>query len=511
MGNKPSVYVTSTNDVIHVKGNDVNTYPEIQELLGLKLLHPFKYKATDESNSLVSLKGVHSLYYTVTEHFTQLHVVINVNQLNIASKKLELNDTVNIIENAFNECKYSNDLLYKCCNNINSIETDINDLMDKCQDSIKQINMLSGFLNKHDLKFPDYNSDISVINNIEMPFDTNYDDINFDVNMDTNQNNNDNNNNNSDDTISGFFKRIYNSGYKTGKTTDILYTNNTTDNSSTITKPNETNKDNSVTKFFENMDKNGVYNSPSQISTKPALSLSPLPTIDVPLKPTNSFSFQRLFKGDPKNNINNNDNNNIITNQGSMEIISDDDDDNVINITQDEIIQNNQPSTLGKLFNTITGKSNGIDQYPTAKEDLVYKPTNNDDDDDSDSDSESQSNSNDSNNNNNNNSDDNIYDEHVWVVNDKMKKEYDNIFKTLILNENKAAGKEIMKIMYKSGLKKDILRDIWNLADIDQDGKMDDEEFAICMYLIGSIKNGKKLPESLPMKYVPINKRHFFL
>ena len=65
-----------------------------------------------------------------------------------------------------------------------------------------------------------------------------------------------------------------------------------------------------------------------------------------------------------------------------------------------------------------------------------------------------------------------------------------------------------MNIMLQSQLSKDVLRKIWDLADIDQDGKMDNEEFALCMYLIDMTKDGVKLPPTLPIALVPPGKRH---
>ena len=42
------------------------------------------------------------------------------------------------------------------------------------------------------------------------------------------------------------------------------------------------------------------------------------------------------------------------------------------------------------------------------------------------------------------------------------------------------------------------LRKIWDLADIDHDGKMDAGEFAVAMWLVNEKMAGKPLPDVLP-------------
>ena len=47
------------------------------------------------------------------------------------------------------------------------------------------------------------------------------------------------------------------------------------------------------------------------------------------------------------------------------------------------------------------------------------------------------------------------------------------------------------------------MKKIWSLSDLDKDGKMGNEEFALCMLLIEKAKNGEKLPVKLPKNYIP--------
>jgi len=95
----------------------------------------------------------------------------------------------------------------------------------------------------------------------------------------------------------------------------------------------------------------------------------------------------------------------------------------------------------------------------------------------------------------------------AWIVNSTMKASYDVKFHALSLLAGKASGGQIMNVMLQSGLQRDTLSAIWNLADIDGDGKMDHEEFALCMYLIDHVQKGLKVPPTLPMRMVPPGKR----
>jgi len=88
-----------------------------------------------------------------------------------------------------------------------------------------------------------------------------------------------------------------------------------------------------------------------------------------------------------------------------------------------------------------------------------------------------------------------------------MKAAYDIKFHALELNGGKASGMQVMSTMLQSGLQKDTLKAVWDLADIDRDGKMDHEEFALCLYLIDHVKKGLKLPPTLPVRMVPPGKR----
>lgn len=61
--------------------------------------------------------------------------------------------------------------------------------------------------------------------------------------------------------------------------------------------------------------------------------------------------------------------------------------------------------------------------------------------------------------------------------------------------------------MIKSKLPNSVLAKIWRLSDVDDDGFLDEDEFALAMYLIKLKVDGHDLPQQLPEHLVPPSKR----
>ena len=61
--------------------------------------------------------------------------------------------------------------------------------------------------------------------------------------------------------------------------------------------------------------------------------------------------------------------------------------------------------------------------------------------------------------------------------------------------------------MMKSNLPKAVLGKVWRLADTDNDGMLDSDEFALAMHLIKIKLEGHDLPDNLPKHLVPPSKR----
>lgn len=97
-------------------------------------------------------------------------------------------------------------------------------------------------------------------------------------------------------------------------------------------------------------------------------------------------------------------------------------------------------------------------------------------------------------------------DELEWVV-QKDKHTYDEIFYTLSPINGKVSGAMAKREMVKSKLPNTVLGKIWKLADVDGDGFLDDEEFALANHLIKVKLEGHELPADLPTHLVPPSKR----
>jgi hypothetical protein len=94
----------------------------------------------------------------------------------------------------------------------------------------------------------------------------------------------------------------------------------------------------------------------------------------------------------------------------------------------------------------------------------------------------------------------------TWAISRAMKTRYDNEFYALDLTtDNKVQGKDAKKILLKSKLDPSLLKRIWDLADLDKDGMLDSDEFAVAMYLIDQMVAGDmtELPTTLPMEIIP--------
>eukprot|EP00494_Astrolonche_serrata_P003090 UN03096 len=77
-----------------------------------------------------------------------------------------------------------------------------------------------------------------------------------------------------------------------------------------------------------------------------------------------------------------------------------------------------------------------------------------------------------------------------WVVTSSQKSEFDNKFYSLQLKNGKASGAQIANMMRQSKLPQETLKAVWSLSDITQDGSLDQEEFALCMWLIDYVSTG---------------------
>ncbi|KAM9317851.1 EH domain-containing protein 2-like [Pholidichthys leucotaenia] len=93
-----------------------------------------------------------------------------------------------------------------------------------------------------------------------------------------------------------------------------------------------------------------------------------------------------------------------------------------------------------------------------------------------------------------------------WVV-EKYKPKYDEIFYNLSPSEGKLSGTKVKQWMTTTLLPNSVLAHIWRLSDVDGDGMLDNEEFALAVHLIEGKLEGYWLPRELPSHLVPPSKR----
>jgi len=95
-----------------------------------------------------------------------------------------------------------------------------------------------------------------------------------------------------------------------------------------------------------------------------------------------------------------------------------------------------------------------------------------------------------------------------WVIaKDRFK--YDEAFDKLGPIDGKVSGAAAKQEMIKSKLPNNVLGKIWKLSDVDKDGMLDCDEFALAMHLMNVKLDGFDLPSELPPHLVPPSKRGF--
>merc|ERR1719474_2150823 len=65
------------------------------------------------------------------------------------------------------------------------------------------------------------------------------------------------------------------------------------------------------------------------------------------------------------------------------------------------------------------------------------------------------------------------------------------------------AAVQAKNLLLGTGLAQQTLAGVWNLADIDKDGKLNTEEFCVAMHLCEQFQKGEPLPSQLPVSLIP--------
>ncbi|KAH0240225.1 hypothetical protein KCU71_g24140, partial [Aureobasidium melanogenum] len=97
----------------------------------------------------------------------------------------------------------------------------------------------------------------------------------------------------------------------------------------------------------------------------------------------------------------------------------------------------------------------------------------------------------------------------AWLIAPSEKAKYDQFFSSIdTANNGHLSGEQAVKFFSDSGLPEDTLASIWDLADINSEGQLNRDEFAVAMYLIRQQRSGDPLPAFLPPALVPPSMRN---
>ncbi|KAF0760905.1 epidermal growth factor receptor substrate 15-like 1 isoform X1, partial [Aphis craccivora] len=94
-----------------------------------------------------------------------------------------------------------------------------------------------------------------------------------------------------------------------------------------------------------------------------------------------------------------------------------------------------------------------------------------------------------------------------WSMKPSERMNYDKMFESLRPVNGTVAGDKVKGLLIDSKLSVDTLGKIWDLADMDKDGKLDQHEFAVAMHLVYKALEKYAIPSVLPTELLPPAKR----
>ncbi|KAM7388814.1 hypothetical protein PAMP_024961 [Pampus punctatissimus] len=97
--------------------------------------------------------------------------------------------------------------------------------------------------------------------------------------------------------------------------------------------------------------------------------------------------------------------------------------------------------------------------------------------------------------------------EQHWAVRPEEKSKFDGIFESLAPVNGLLSGEKVKPVLINSKLPLDVLGKVWDLSDIDKDGHLDRDEFAVAMHLVYRALEKEPVPALLPSALIPPSKR----
>uniref|UniRef100_A0A8C2WBS8 Epidermal growth factor receptor pathway substrate 15 like 1 n=1 Tax=Cyclopterus lumpus TaxID=8103 RepID=A0A8C2WBS8_CYCLU len=98
-------------------------------------------------------------------------------------------------------------------------------------------------------------------------------------------------------------------------------------------------------------------------------------------------------------------------------------------------------------------------------------------------------------------------DKQVEIGTQEEKSKFDGIFESLAPVNGLLSGEKVKPVLINSKLPLDILGKVWDLSDIDKDGHLDRDEFAVAMHLVYRALEKEPVPTLLPSALIPPSKR----
>ncbi|KAK5081096.1 hypothetical protein LTR70_008603 [Exophiala xenobiotica] len=97
-----------------------------------------------------------------------------------------------------------------------------------------------------------------------------------------------------------------------------------------------------------------------------------------------------------------------------------------------------------------------------------------------------------------------------WMINAADKARFDSVFATVdTAGQGFISGEQAVQFFGNARLPEEVLAQVWDLADINSDGLLNRDEFAVAMYLIRQQRGSHdgRVPQSLPAALVPPSMR----